>query len=367
MNKLKIFSLLIIVTALVACGDDDIENPYAGVENPITVTEVNRTFDVLGETKGIGVNKQIQSAYSTESWATVSVSANYANVTVTENTGLYNRHANIVIKAAANDSTVVTITQKGIVFDVTGETSFTVDNSSQKLTTEATANTTVNVKSQPSWISTTVADDGTITLNVQANNTGDFRKGYIVLAAGASEKTLSVLQGEASDLTGTYYYAGYDYSSGDLYYLMAQLTYENDSITVSYPDYGWSYTCELQDGMYFDLPSMTEIGTYKEQYVGIVLYSGNVQTTSSKRSFRCQFDYNESEGTIIGEFVDNGSWDGYTVSGITFGLFKASPISSSNYTRKYLIKFTSPFFQKVKDSEESSAKANISPRLMIIE
>lgn len=361
MKKLKFLILIAIVVSFAACDEGSEAWCYLGdtVKDPLQVTAVDRMFEPEGGTNQVTLNKVVNTVYSSESWATAAVSGNTVSVTTTENNDRFNRHANIVIKAAENDSVIVTITQKGLVFSIDGDSEFTVGNEATQKTVYITANTAVNVESAPDWITASLTDDGAV-LNIAENNTGNFRKGIVTFNAGSNTVSVSVLQGEAKDLAGSYYFVGTNPKTGEQSVLLAEATYADGSLTVTFPDLGWSWTAPVNDGLYFDINTGTCVGTYDAYYVGLILkdYDANVQTYNTSRSYRCQFDYDDENETIVGRFVDNGSWSGYTVSGIRFDAFKTSTIDSSSRTGITLIQFYEPWMMKIPTASSSSSSAD---------
>lgn len=335
-----------VVAAFAACDSTDGCGYISEtVSDPIQVTEIDRMYNPEGGTKSITFNKAVQRVKCSESWANAVISGNSVAVSVDETSDIYNRHANIIAYAADNDSVIVSITQLGVVFDLGDETEFFVGNSATQKVITPTANSTIVVKSTPDWITPTITD-GVITLNIAENTTGKFRLGEVVFISGEQECTISVLQGE---IAGTYYFAGTDPSTGSMAYFMSTISFADGNITISFPSYGWTMTMPFdEDNMSFDLPAGTYLGTYGNYHAGIILWDTDLGyiSWSSSVTYHCSLEYDEELGTVIGTFEDNGSWSGYTVSGLQFYAFTSETFSSS--ARKgYIKRMVDPFLQKV--------------------
>lgn len=350
MKKLKFLILIATILFSVTSCDDSNDGTGSVVyeKNPIKITSVERLFNPEGGTNSITVNKNIQTAYSSESWAEVSVTDSTVKVKAAENNGRFNRHANIVLKASEKDSTIVTVTQKGLIFSIGNKTDFVVGNDAIQEKVSLITNTTVIIKFAPDWVNPEITDDG-ILLNIKKNESGEFRKGVVTFAAGSNEVSVSVLQGSAENLSGSYNFFGTD-ASGNQVSLSANLIYKDGSVTLTFPDLNWSFTCPLTDDLYFDLPTLTYVGTYDKYYIGIVLRDdeGKVSSYNKKRSYRCKFIYDDTEKRITGKFIDNGSWPDYTVSCIRFEAFKTETIGTSSRTGIVLFSFVDPWMEKIK-------------------
>lgn len=342
-----ILSVLVCAVAFVAC-DDDTTNPYAHTSE-ISVVESDVYFPAKASTGTITFDAEgAVSAKTKVDWCTATVSGNSVNVSVTNNSSVQNRSTTVTLYCG-NDSTNVPVTQAGVLIAVGAGTSITVESdAAQSLSYSFSTNADVNFTSMPDWVTVRTTSDS-IYVNMTANTTGHLRSGYIHYTASGLADSIRVFQAEPSDIEGSYYFAGTSASSGNLTYLMANLSYDDGYLTISFPSMGWTMDVEFDPSVpyYFDLPAGTYLGTYGNYYMGIVLWD-TVQgylTWSSSRTYRCTFYYDEEYETTMAEFEDNGSWSGYEVSCIRFEAFSSKTFSSTA-RQGSVLSLIYPFLQK---------------------
>lgn len=348
MSRYKILALAIIATAFAACsGDEGFDIKDNGVKVVSSETEIS----AKGGNATVSVDKTIVSAYSKDSWLSVSSNGTSVTATAATNGNKESRATELVIKASETDSVIVAVKQNGLVFAVNDESQVTVGDAAATKELNASFNTTVETLSVPDWITPTITESG-ITLNIAENTTGHIRGGWAKFSSGAYVDSVYVKQGEAKDLEGTYYLCGYD---GGTYkqtvVLAATATCADGKITFdmtyvkSSTTYNWSFTATLDENLYFDLKGRQSIGRYGTYYAGLFVWApfDGYIAGSSLSPYRCQFDYDEDSGYTIGSFEDNGTWT-YQAD----GLIVYSCTTSTLSTRKgYIFRLIYPYFLKV--------------------
>lgn len=151
MKKIPIiFSALLTVFMVSSCKDDEI-NPYS-LGKTISVVSQSVIFDAPAATGTVVVASDGGSitASADAPWATVSVSGNTVNVSVTENDNINGRSSLLTIKNGS-DSVNVTIQQRGFVFRLDAG-SITADDDAQEKSFGLIHNTDVSIKTSVDWL-----------------------------------------------------------------------------------------------------------------------------------------------------------------------------------------------------------------------
>lgn len=349
MRRIKILALFVVATAFAACSGDE---GFDIKDNSVKVVSSETEISAKGGVAKVSVDKNVTTAYSKDSWLTVSADGTNVTATAVVNGNKESRATELVIKASETDSVIVAVKQNGLVFAVNDATQLTVGDAASTKELNATFNTTVEAVSMPDWVTPTIREDG-IALTFAENTTGHIRGGWAKFQSGSYVDSVYVRQGEAKDLEGTYYLCGYDGSTYKMTaVLAATVTCADGNITFdmtyvkSSTKYSWSFSATLDDNLYFDLKTRLYIGRYDTLYAGLFAWApfdGYIATSTSLSPYRCQFDYDEDSGYTIGTFEDNGTWT-YTVN----GLIAYSCTSSTLATRKASIfRLIYPYFMKV--------------------
>ena len=115
-NMKKIINIVFVIAGCLigtSCSDND----YTENVSSVKVASASTEIEAKGGTGSIAVNSEnVVSAYSTESWLTVSVSDKNVSYTAELNPFAESRNALVVVKNAKNDSTIVNVKQYGVVF-----------------------------------------------------------------------------------------------------------------------------------------------------------------------------------------------------------------------------------------------------------
>lgn len=345
--------LALAVFSVASCDTGEID--YTPLEKSIKIVSQNVSDMSAVASQGEIVVEAPGTVTATTSsdWLTLSVSGNKVNVQTTNNGGIDYRSAKIVL-SCGDESVDVAVLQKGAVF-VINASSLACNNKGKTFTVNYSSNMPTEFQSTASWLSYKAAD-GVLSITADANTTGKLRTGYIVYKAGNTEGKIRVSQGEVANLLGDYYLAFEE--EGELSAI---------PVTISANGKNYQMTMSLAPTLQFATPvtfdannlSLTlaagaNLGKYATYDVYMLAYdveAGNL-TWSSTVSSTAQFL--EDEGSVYADFLDNGSWSGYKVTGLALGAFNGAP-SGSTYAGglmymeyPFLMKLDSPAAKNVK-------------------
>lgn len=205
MNKI-IYTVLAAVAFLTfsSCSDDQ-DNPYAHVN---TISIVNSKLDFTAS-EGQGSLHYLSTGgsltvRSNADWCKAEVVGDSIAVNVSENNVLNGRSTTLIL-SNGTDTLQVPVTQRGIVcqlaVDGIGITSDDAFSAKYLLN----ANVDFSVVSVPEWMTASIANDS-LSVDVQANSTGSFRKGYVVYQTkGGYRDSVVVFQADFDkDIAGAY-------------------------------------------------------------------------------------------------------------------------------------------------------------------
>ena len=192
----KVFSLIVLLTGVMAftsCGDDDAT--YTPI-HPLEVTSADLFFEATGGTGSIVVNTEEElTAETTSSWISVEASGNTVTVTAAENASRENRSAKIVVTAANGATTNVTATQQGVVLYLDGKDNYEVANSASTLTVGVHSSVPITVSTSESWMTAEYNEyDMEVTIDIAANQTREVREGQVIIAAAGLEEVITIQQ-----------------------------------------------------------------------------------------------------------------------------------------------------------------------------
>lgn len=317
-NMKKIFGFLTLAlatTALFSCSDDD-NNSNTTVDGVQIVTRPSEIAPAGGES-AIEVNKPVASVYATNAWLNVTADGNTVKLSADANSSVESRHSNVVIKASENDSTVVSVSQLGLVFHYEdGDVS--MGNNGGKFAKFVKHNEPMEIERMPEWASATV-DGDSIRVDVSANTTGNARGGYVVFKSSAMKDSILISQADFSQLKGDYYFGGYDLTTGQEGYTDAKLYTKNRMYYVQLTNLKWSFDCLYDDkNMTLTTYNATWVGTLNNQYYIASMLLSDQGTISADDKITGQFTFNVfDDGTIIA--VLGGQYDGDSkVAGMAF-------------------------------------------------
>lgn len=324
----KIFGFLTLAlatTALFSCSDDD-NNSTTTVDGVQIVTRPSEIAPAGGES-AIEVNKPVASVYATNAWLNVTAEGNTVKLSADANSSVESRHSNVVIKASENDSTVISVSQLGLVFHYE-DGNVSMGNDGGKFAKFVKHNEPMEIERMPEWASATV-DGDSIRVDVSANATGNARGGYVVFKSSAMKDSILISQADFSQLKGDYYFGGYDLSSGQEGYLHAKLYSKNRMYYVQLPDQKWSFDCLYDEkNMTLTTYNATWVGTYNNQYYVASLLVNDQAKISGDDKITGQFAFNVyPDGSIIamlgGQYDENSN-----VVGMAFGACSSQSLST---------------------------------------
>ncbi len=314
----KIFGFLTLAlatTALFSCSDDD-NNSNTTVDGVQIVTRPSEIAPAGGES-AIEVNKPVASVYATNAWLNVTADGNTVKLSADANSSVESRHSNVVIKASENDSTVISVSQLGLVFHYE-DGNVSMGNAGGKFAKFVKHNEPMEIERMPEWASATV-DGDSIRVDVSANTTGNARGGYVVFKSSAMKDSILISQADFSQLKGDYYFGGYDLTTGQEGYTDAKLYTKNRMYYVQLTNLKWSFDCLYDDkNMTLTTYNATWVGTLNNQYYIASMLLSDQGTISADDKITGQFTFNVfDDGTIIA--VLGGQYDGDSkVAGMAF-------------------------------------------------
>lgn len=317
-NMKKIFGFLTLAlatTALFSCNDDD-NNSNTTVDGVQIVTRPSEIAPAGGES-AIEVNKPVASVYATNAWLNVTAEGNTVKLSADANSSVESRHSNVVIKASENDSTVISVSQLGLVFHYE-DGNVSMGNNGGKFAKFVKHNEPMEIERMPEWASATV-DGDSIRVDVSANATGNARGGYVVFKSSAMKDSILISQADFSQLKGDYYFGGYDLTTGQEGYTDAKLYTKNRMYYVQLTNLKWSFDCLYDEkNMTLTTYNATWVGTLNNQYYIASMLLSDQGTISADDKITGQFTFNVfDDGTIIA--VLGGQYDGDSkVAGMAF-------------------------------------------------
>ena len=307
-NMKKIFGFLTLAlatTALFSCSDDD-NNSNTTADGVQIVTRPSEIAPAGGES-AIEVNKPVASVYATNAWLNVTAEGNTVKLSADANSSVESRHSNVVIKASENDSTVISVSQLGLVFHYE-DGNVSMGNNGGKFAKFVKHNEPMEIERMPEWASATV-DGDSIRVDVSANATGNARGGYVVFKSSAMKDSILISQADFSQLKGDYYFGGYDLTTGQEGYTDAKLYTKNRMYYVQLTNLKWSFDCLYDDkNMTLTTYNATWVGTMNNQYYIASMLLSDQGTISADDKITGQFTFNVlDDGTIIA--VLGGQYD----------------------------------------------------------
>ena len=304
----KIFGFLTLAlatTALFSCSDDD-NNSTTTVDGVQIVTRPSEISPAGGES-AIEVNKPVASVYATNAWLNVTADGPTVKLSADANSSVESRHSNVVIKASENDSTVISVSQLGLVFHYE-DGNVSMGNAGGKFAKFVKHNEPMVIERMPEWASATV-DGDSIRVDVSANTSGNARGGYVVFKSSAMKDSILISQADFSQLKGDYYFGGYDLTTGQEGYTDAKLYTKNRMYYVQLTNLKWSFDCLYDDkNMTLTTYNATWVGTLNNQYYIASMLLSDQGTISADDKITGQFTFNVfDDGTIIA--VLGGQYD----------------------------------------------------------
>ncbi len=234
MLKKKILSLSLAMAclSLLSCSDDNVSSPLA--MSTINIVSSKTSLGALAEEGNVVLDCVPSTVYTNSTdWLTVTTSGNTVNFSATQNSSIESRNAKLVIKKTDNDSILVNVSQKGLVFVIKGEDlKLTSDDA---YTTVYDMNSTIepHVISCPDWVKATVSGES-LTIDVDKNESGSLRSGYVKVGYADFADSILVSQYEyAKDVNGNYTFSYYDDDEEEYVDLSATINGDKMNMTVA--------------------------------------------------------------------------------------------------------------------------------------
>ncbi len=209
MKYLYIFLLAATCMMLPSCSSDDASSPFP--KTTINVVSSKTSLGALPEQGNVVLDCVPSKAYTNcTDWLTVTTEGNTVNFTAKQNLSIESRNARLVIKKTDNDSILVNVSQQGLVFVIKGE--------DLRLTSDDACTTIYNINSTiepqviscPDWV-TVIVNGNSMTVDVDKNETGSVRSGYVKMGYANLTDSIFVSQYEyAKDVAGDYIFSYYD-------------------------------------------------------------------------------------------------------------------------------------------------------------
>lgn len=335
----KIFNILTLAlfatVAFTSCDDDDVyvEDPTA---NQLAILSRETSFGAAPSqgTIVVDTNEPITVTSNDQTgWITTSVDGNKVNVNVALNESLDGRTAMLTIKGGSKQAQVAVI-QSGVIVALDGENNVKYNDNARTVTFNLKSNLPVEIWTDADWITPTY-EDGVITATLTANATKHVRVGTISYTAGPVNEEITITQLDfTKDLAGSWYLFFVDGEDGKTKYANVELKktgtkYTMEAFGLSIPLTYNTSTLDLRvaAGSY-----LGDLSAYKLHTLLWDIDAGYVTwSTAASMSADWSCDEEEGEGTVSGEFIDNGSWGSHIGGGLIIGGFTATPPTSAGY------------------------------------
>lgn len=359
LKKLLYISLLASSFAFVACDKSDNDEL-----TPSDLSVVNVTGTLLkasGDSQSITLNQDVHTVYSSDSWLSVEKKGSTVEIKADANDSREKRNAIVVMKTNANDSTVVNVSQEGLIFGYEGDRVVVHSYKEAEAEAKITCNELERVKiiSQPEWVDATLEGDiikMKIAENKNGNTAGDMRVGYVKFAINENVDSVKVLQYYWTNLRGNnkwlllgypvqfYEDGSYEINQTNSSYLKGNLSFFGTQATFTFPEVKFfsnlpAVNLTLKATLsYEDLTFSFNNGQFMGN-IGDSIYiaettigAGFMRTFSTAPVGKFVLDVDESgmlSGRITGEFpVDGGNLD---IIGLWFCAFKRQEFSADAY------------------------------------
>lgn len=212
----KIFAMLLVAGAvfgLASCSDD---KDYSATEmSTINVLESKTSLLAEPDQGYVLVDCNPVKAYvdaADQSWLSVEVKGDSVKFCSTQNESTESRNTLLVIKKSETDSVMLNVLQRGMIFIVENKVNIVQPNDNAKeYFYNVKTDYVGNVVSTPDWVKANFADDR-LKVNVDENNEGHLRTGYVVYTSGNYRDSIQVTQYDLQkDILGDYeIWVGYD-------------------------------------------------------------------------------------------------------------------------------------------------------------
>lgn len=236
------------LTTLFSCSDSDTPTGYN--LNGVKVVSANTSLEAAGGDATIEVNKPITKAYAADSWLTVSVDASSNKVVATSaaNESRESRSTTVVVKASDTDSTIVNVSQLGLVFNYQAG-NINVGTEGGTFSKYVKSNVPLTIMKAPEWVDAKI-DNDSVRVTVNQSEPTDTRMGFVVFGNGEYKDSIKVSQiSFDNSVMGKYFYfamqlsfdSNGSISNVQLVSIPMQLTTWSGKYYMSFPNYNFQW------------------------------------------------------------------------------------------------------------------------------
>lgn len=355
----KIYGIIVVALGMVSfssCSDYKFDS--SAYTNGIKVTSAEGTIDAAGGSVNIEVDKTISKAYAADGWLSVTTDGQKVIATAEKNRSRESRSSIVVVKASDTDSTIVNVSQLGLVFGCDAS-DMTIGDGACVKSFNVTNNSGFSITGFPSWIELS-ATESSVTMNITENTTGHVRSGYVYVQSGEYTDSICIRQGDFKDVATDYYmyYYAKNSSTGkyDLTYDKVQIYASQGDTIMSFPGYRFKWPCSYDaQNIRIKFSNMYKLGTYMGYTIyGMVINGAGYLSYSTAYSGWWDFDTTEDGIGFANLGTDYGTDEPY---GLDFYAFSGSTAAGT------LQLFTYPQLIRVDDLEALGAKENKEARI----
>lgn len=333
----NIINLLVCILLLICCtnNNEDINNTR------LSVIKSNLTFDALGGNGYVSVeSNSIVTVSSNSNWCEAYVKHdNLIEVKVGKNIGREGRTAMMLISNESGEAIHIPVVQKGN--SLTFCRSVFVKNSQtiESLYYGKHDNSDIILQCDREWMNVNLEEDDLL-ISVKKNDTKRIRIGHVIIKEDSFTDTITVTQGEISDLLGLYEVNGTKLLSNTQNVdkpFVGELMKNGNRYVLQIKEFGWDVgDFNVQIPLLFHENNLS-FSLIAGSYCGVVAHTGSKyaiftalcnysppypQTLSVSVSMTLQF--REDEGGTIGEICDNGSFPQGSADAILFSAYLPS-------------------------------------------
>ncbi len=339
-----------------SCSDDSDYQPIA--ETTINITSAQTSLGPSASEGFVTVDCTPSAAYTdAPSWLTATIEGNSVRLASTANGTRESRNAKLVIKKSPSDSTIVSVSQMGLVLKVDKAALYINDDKAKSFTKSYESNTDIELLKTPEWAKVTIDKASKeIHVDVEENTTGHMRSSYIKFQAAAATDSFLVKQFDYDkDIAGNYLFGYYDFNEdNELELQYAEVTLDREKMDV--PEWGFTFPVILNDTTgTVSLRSNLYLGTFGDYYAYTIYIAedGNAYFNNNTGLLSSNFVYDDEMGTV-------GTFSGYAYNidgqksgclGMLIGLFKANVPTPVNFVGN-LNYILSPILLKYNPDEE---------------
>lgn len=267
----KIYSLAILLAACLGMVSCDEEKGEATALSTIKVLSAETSFESVADTGKVVLDCNPVKAYvdaEDQNWLDVQIDQNTVNLYAKLNGASESRNAMLVIKKNENDSILLNVDQKGLVFIVENKQDIVLyDDEAHEFTYKVNSVVAGDIISKPEWVDATMTKEK-IDIKVTANNEAHLRQGSVKYKCGSVVDSIKVSQYDFDkDIKGDYVLLlGYNQETGK------SQSYIPVSITESSMNFSFLYGTTTIDAFFnvgFDEEEIA-FSIASEQTIGMV-------------------------------------------------------------------------------------------------